>query len=438
MGRILGLLLVLAGGLFAADNDWYRWRGVNEDGMARGDAPIEWSDTKNVAWRTPVPGRGFSSPVVWGDKIFVTSAVPIGEAAAAAAPPAGPQRGGRGGAPGGAGMGPEYRFVLLCIDRNNGKVLWERVAATAKPHEGYHPKYGSFASNSPIVDGKYVYAFFGSRGLFAYDLAGKLIWQKDFAPMRTKNQFGEGAAPAIDGDLLYLKFDQEEDSYLAAVDKKTGKEVWRVPRDEQTSWSQPVVVAYEGKKQLVVSASKKTRSYDAATGKLIWETAGLGANVIPAPVAAGGLVFVMSGYRDPNLQAIRLGRDGDLAGTDAIVWKNDRGNSYTPSPVLHDNKLYMVTDNGMISCLNATTGEAFYRQQRLPKPYNFKSSPVGAGGNLYLATEEGDVVIVKMGEKYEVVATNTLTDQTFIATPAIVGGSIYLRSQDTLFCIRAK
>jgi len=178
------------------------------------------------------------------------------------------------------------------------------------------------------------------------------------------------------------------------------------------------------------------RSYDAATGKVIWEVAGLGGAVIPNPVTAAGIVYVMSGYRDPNLLAIKLGRDGDITSTDAILWTNNRGNPFTPSPVLHDNKLYFVTDSGMLSCLDARSGAAYYKQQRLPKPYNFKASPVGANGKLYLATEDGDVVVVKMGEKYEALATNSLPDQMFIASPAIAGGSLYLRSQNTLFCIR--
>jgi outer membrane protein assembly factor BamB len=326
--------------------------------------------------------------------------------------------------------------MVLCLDAKTGKVIWERTAIVATPHEGYHGRYGSFASNSPVTDGKHVFAFFGSRGLYSYDLDGKLIWKKDFPPMRMRLQFGEGAAPVLDGDNLYLKFDQEEGSYLLALNKNTGKELWRVSRDEVSSWSPPLVVTHGGRKQLVVSASSKVRSYDPATGKLIWESAGLGSNVIPAPVTTNGIVYVMSGHRDPNLLAIRLGREGDLTGTDAIVWTNDRGNSYTASPVLHDNKLYFISDNGMLSCFNALTGEAYYRQQRLPKPYNFKASPVAANDKLYLSTEEGDVVVVKLGEKYEVLATNSLPDETFIATPAIVEGTIYLRGQNTLYAIR--
>lgn len=427
----LAALMLLPSVLTAADDDWPRWRGPNNDGMARGDAPLEWSDSKNVAWRVSVPGRGFSSPVIWGSKLFLTTAVPASEAPKAAEP----VRSGRG-ASGGTAAGVEHKFVVLCLDRHTGKVLWERVAKVANPHEGYHQRYGSFASNSPVTDGKYLYAFFGSRGLFCYDLNGKLLWQKDFPPMRMRLQFGEGSACVLDGDTLYLKFDQEENSYMVALDKRSGKELWRVTREEVSSWSPPLVIAHNGRKQVVVSASTKVRSYDPVSGKLIWECAGLGSNVIPAPVIAGSTVYVMSGHRSPNMLAIRLGREGDLTGTDAIIWTNDRGNPYTASPVLHDNKLYFVTDSGMLSCLNAQTGEAYCRQQRLPKPYNFKASPVGANGKLYLSTEEGDVVVVKMGEHYEVLATNTMPDQFFVASPAIVGGSLYLRSQDALYCIR--
>ena len=430
----LAVLLILPF-LFAADDDWSRWRGPNNDGMARGDAPVEWGDNKNIAWRVPVPGRGFSSPVIWGEKIFLTTAVPTAGAAApetAAEPSQGQQRGPGGG----AGAGREHKFVVLSLDRRTGKVLWERVAKVATTHEGYHHQYGSFASNTPVTDGQRLYAFFGSRGLYCYDLAGKLLWEKQFPPMRMRNGFGEGAAPTLDGDTLYLKFDQEENSYMLALDKRDGKELWRVARQEVSSWSPPLVVTHDGRKQVVVSATSKVCSYDPATGKVIWECAGLGTNVIPAPVTAGGMVYVMSGHREPNLLAVRLGRQGDLTGTDAVAWTNNRGNSYTASPVLHENKLYFVTDSGLLSCLDARTGEAYYRQQRLPKPYNFKASPVGAQGKLYLATEEGDVVVVKMGEKFEVLATNTLTDQVFIATPAIAEGSLYLRSQEALYCIR--
>lgn len=427
----LSALSPACGTLVATDGDWPRWRGPNDDGMARGDAPLEWNDTKNVAWRTRIPGLGNSSPVIWGNRIFLTTAVPTGAARPAASPKT-PSRGG----PGGAGSGVEHKFTVICLDRGTGKVLWERVAKVATPHEGHHARYGSFASNSPVTDGAYLYAFFGSRGLYCYDMDGKLIWEKQFPPMSMRMQFGEGTPTVLDANTLYLKFDQQQGSYLLALDKRTGKELWRVERDEESSWSPPLVVEHEGRKQLVVGATNKVRSYEPETGKLIWEYAGLGANAIPAPVAGKGIVYLMTGYRNPNLLAIRLGRRGNLTGTDAIAWTNNRGNPYTPSPVLSDDRLYFVSDSATLSCLNALTGEPHYLQQRLPKPYSIKASPVGVNGKLYIPTEDGDVVVVKMGDKYEVLATNSLTDQMFIATPAVAGGSMYLRSTEALYCIR--
>ena len=415
--------------LAAGVDDWPRWRGPADNGMARGAAPVKWSDTENVKWKVAIPGRGFSSPVLWGDKIFVTTAV-NGEQIA----------GGDERMPfGGKGEQPEQKLMVLCLDRKTGKTLWERVAVTAKPHEGYHRKYGSFASNSPVTDGKVVVAFFGSRGVYAYDLNGKPLWTKDLQiQMKMRNAFGEGTAPVIDGNTLLLNFDHEADGFLAALDKNTGKELWRTPRNDVSTWAPPLVVEHAGRKQVIVSGTKKTISYDFATGKPVWEVKGLGVNIIPAPVTAEGIVYVMSGFRDPNLLAIKLGREGDLTGTDAILWTNQRGNSYTPSPVLEGGILYFLTDNGMLSAFDAKTGKPHYHQQRLPKPYNFKASPVGANGKLYLATEEGDVVVVAMGPKFEVLATNPMEGQFFVATPAISGGEIFLRSQHTLFCIAEK
>jgi outer membrane protein assembly factor BamB len=442
MRRFLTLTLALP--VVAADDTWPRWRGPLDNGVARGDAPHQWSDAKNIAWKIPIPGRGHSSPVIWGGKIFVTTAVPAVEMSAGAA---GGARGPGGGArrPGGGGRGPgggaasgvEHRFLIIAVDRQTGRLVWERTALTATPHEGYHGRYGSFASNSPVTDGRHLFAFFGSRGVYAYDLDGKLLWKKtDFPKMKMRNQFGEGSAAVLHGSVLLLNFDQEENSFLLALDKSTGKQIWKVDRDEISAWSPPFVAEHDGEKQVIISATNKVRSYDLATGKLIWECAGLGSNVIPAPVIHNGTVIVMSGHRNPNLLAIKLGKTGDLTGTDAVAWTNQRGNSYTPSPVLHDGKLYMLTDNGMLSCLNASDGKPHYLQQRLPKPYNFKASPVAVNGKLYLSSEDGDVIVVKMGEKFEVLATNTHADEMFIASPAVADGSLYLRGRNTLYCVR--
>ena len=419
-----------------AAGDWPYWRGPAADGMAVGDAPLKWTDTQNVKWKTEIPGRGHSSPVIWGDRVFLTTAVKIGVADEPAKPPQPDAKPNPLISP---GPQVEHQFDVLCLDRKTGKILWQRTATRAVPHEGYHGTYGSFASNSPVTDGKYLYAFFGSRGMYCYDLEGNLIWKKDFGvQMKMRMSFGEGMGPVISGNRLFLVFDYEGDSFMVALDKTTGKEIWRVNREEKSNWAAPLVVEYGGKKQVVVSAVNKVRSYDFESGKLIWECGGLGSNTIPHPVRQDDLVFVMSGHRDPKLMAIRLGREGDLTGTDAVVWSQTRGNSYTPSPVLHDNKLYVLTDNGMVSCYNARTGEPYYHQVRLPKSYSFKSSPVGANGRLYLASENEDVLVLRMGEKLEVLATNTMPDQMFIATPAIYGGEIFLRSQNLLYCIGQK
>ncbi|MGH9632392.1 MAG: PQQ-binding-like beta-propeller repeat protein [Bryobacteraceae bacterium] len=431
---LLGLLLLFPVVSRAeVSGDWPRWRGPFDTGMARGDAPMRWSDTENIAWKLNIPGLGHSSPVIWEDRLFLTTAISV-EPGLSQTPES---DGGFG--QGATGEQPEHRLTVLSVDRHTGKILWQRTARTVEPHEGYHRRYGSFASNSPVTDGKRLYAFFGSHGIFCYDLDGKLIWQRDPGiKMHMRNAFGEGTATVLAGDTLLLNFDHEGDSFLWALDKNSGKPLWKVSRDEPSNWSPPLVVEHEGVRQAILAAPNKIRSYDMRDGSLIWECSGLGLNTIPAPVYANGIVYVMSGFRNPNLLAIRLRQKGDLTGTEAIVWTTTRGTSYTPSPVLDDGKLYALTDSGMLSCFDAATGKPFYERVRLPKPYNFKASPVGINGKLYLSSEEGDVIVVPMGEKFEVLATNTLADQSFIATPAVSGGDIYLRSQTHLFAIRAQ
>ena len=423
-----------AGMLFAAasvvmaqpPSGWTQWRGPLNTGMAHGDAPLEWSDSSGVLWKVPVPGRGHSTPVIAGNRIFVTTAIPTG-----AAPVTGRMRGGGGN----ADAGIEHRFDVLAIDRNTGKTLWQRTATVATPHEGYHRSYGSFASNSPVTDGTRVYAFFGSRGLYAYSLDGTLLWQKDFGvKLRMDNGWGEGTAPTLHDNRLILHFDHLDGGFLTVLDPATGKEFWRVPRTERYNWAAPFVATHNGRRQIVVNG-ETTRGYDFETGAMLWDAAGLGENSVPQMVQHGDLVFAMSGHTIKLLMAIRLGRRGALTGTDAIAWSTARGVSYTPSPLLHQGRLFVVSDAGLVSNFDAGTGRPLYAQQRLPKPYSFKASPVGANGKIYLATEEGDVVVLRLGDRFEVLATNTLTDQSFISSPIIADGAIYLRSRTHLFKI---
>jgi outer membrane protein assembly factor BamB len=418
---------------------WPHWRGVQQTGVASGDAPTQWSDSSNVAWKVEIPGRGHSTPVIWGDRIFLTTAVPTGrksEPANAA--------GGRGGGRGGfgsqsAGGNEEQQFDVMAIDRLTGKTLWRQTALTATPHEGYHFQYGSFASNAPTTDGQRVYASFGSRGLYAYDMTGRLVWQKDFGlKMRMFNGFGEGVGPVLDDGRLLVLADHEDEGFLTMLDAATGTEIWRTPRTDGTNWAAPLVVTHAGRKQVVVNSARKVRAYDYQTGKQIWEAAGLGQNTIPRAVQHQDLVLVMSGFRNPQLMAIRLGREGDLVGTDAIVWRMDRGLSYTASPVLLDGKLYFITDTAMVSAVDVVTGQPVYQQVRLPKPYNIKASPIAVAGRLYFPTEEGDVIVARIGQTFDILATNTLSDQSFIASPALADGDMFLRSRTHLFRISQK
>jgi outer membrane protein assembly factor BamB len=419
---VVGVMLTLAS---ANDAEWPQWRGPFNTGMAVGDAPLAW-DAGDLRWQLAIPGRGHSTPVVAGNRMFLTTAIPTGKGRPT-------QTGGRAG--GGADAGLEHRFEVLAIDRTTGKLLWQRTATVATPHEGYHRVYGSFASNSPVTDGSRVIAFFGSRGLYAYDMNGELLWQKDFGVrMRMDLAFGEGTPLTLHDGRLLLHFDHLDTGFLVMLDPATGREIWRTKRTERYNWAAPYVAQYDGRRQIIVNGLT-VRSYDFETGSLLWEAAGLGENTIPQPVQHQDLVFAMSGHTVKMLMAIRLGRKEILTGTDAIVWSTARGAAYTPSPLVHDGRLYVVTDNGVISCFDAATGKPYYQQQRLPQPYNFKASPVGASGKLYLATEEGDVVVVRMGDRFEVLATNTLDNQSFIASPVIVDGTVYLRSRTHLFAI---
>jgi outer membrane protein assembly factor BamB len=394
--------------------------------MAVGDAPLRWTDTSGVTWKVPIPGRGHSTPVVAGDRLYLTTAVPTGRGTAQV---------GRNGAGGGAQAGLEHRFDVMAIDRETGRTVWQRTATVATPHEGYHRTYGSFASNSPLTDGKRLYAFFGSRGLYAYSLEGALLWHKDFGvELRMDDAFGEGTGPTLYDNRLILHFDNLEGGFLTMLDPATGRELWRIPRTERRNWAAPFVATHAGTRQIVLNG-EVLRGYDFDTGKLIWAAPGLGENSVPQMVQFRDLVFAMSGHTVKILIALRLGKAGELSAADSHAWTTARGVSYTPSPLLHDGRLYVVSDAGLVSNIDAATGRPYYAMQRLPKPYNFKASPVGANGKMYLATEEGDVVVVRLGDQFEVLSTNQLRDQSFISSPVILDGQLYLRSRTHLFRI---
>ncbi|MBI5384939.1 MAG: PQQ-like beta-propeller repeat protein [Verrucomicrobia bacterium] len=425
---------------------WPQWRGPLCNGVApAGDPPVKWSETNNLRWKTVLPGYGTSTPIIWGNHVFVLSAMEPGRNAPAetpradAASSAGDRpRGSRGG---GGGFGIEKptaaaRFLVLAYDRASGKLLWQQTACEEVPHEGHHRDHG-FASASPVTDGQHVYAYFGSRGLYCYDFAGKLQWSKRLGKMQTRNSFGEGSSPALHGDTLVILFDHEGDDFIVALDKRTGQELWRQGRDEPTGWTTPLVVSRADRTEVMVSATGKIRSYDFATGQPLWECAGMTANPIPCALVDGGLAYFISGFRGSALLAIKLGRRGDLTGTDAIAWRHTGNTPYAPSPLLYDGLLYFFSGNdAMLSCLDARTGQPHFKAERLAGIFGMYAAPVGAAGRIYIAGRDGKCAVLKHGPSFELLSFNPLDDR-FDASPAVVDRELFLRGHRHLYCIAA-
>lgn len=437
----------------AATDHWPQWRGPLQNGVApNANPPTKWSETENVKWKVAIPGEGHATPIVWGDKIFVQAAVPTGKkvepqtapnsvpGAQQAPPPGEGRRGGRGG--GGRGFGGQpptevLQFTTICLDRNTGKEIWKQVAREGLPHEGRHPT-GTYASPSPVTDGERLYAFFGSQGIYCYDMNGKLKWSEDLGDMRIANTFGEGSSPALHGDKLVVIWDNEGEDFIAALDKKTGKTIWKQARDERTAWSTPLIVEHDGKAQVITTATGKVRSYDLATGQLLWEHAGLTRNTIPSPVAANGVAYVMSGFQGNKLYAIKLGKSGDLTDTDAVIWQHAKSTPYVPSPLLVNDRLYFFSSNNeILSCFDAKAGKAHYEGERLEGVKGVYASPISANGKVYLVGRNGVSSVIKESDKLEVLATNTL-DEKFDASPVAVGKELFLRGHKNLYCIAEK
>jgi outer membrane protein assembly factor BamB len=414
-----------------AEKYWPQWRGPDATGVSQhADPPTEWSETKNIKWKIQVPGRGSSSPVVWGDHIFLLTAIPAGVPAAETHTPRG-------------ALTPRltHQFKLLAINRSDGTIAWERTAREEVPHEASHQDNGTWASASAITDGQHVIASFESRGIFCYDMHGTLVWQKDLGDKKMRNEFGEGSTPVLHGNTLVVVWDHfvPGESFVVALDKRNGKELWRVTRDEIDTWATPAVVEESGRTHVIVPGMNRLRSYDLATGAILWETAGLTMNPIPSPVVGEGMVFATSGFRGNSLKAIRLeGATGDITDSSNVVWTLDRDTPYVPSPLLYDGILYILkTNNGLLSAFDAKTGKPHFQVQRLEKAPNVFASPVGAAGRVYIAGRDGTTVVLKHGPTLEVMAENTLDDG-FDASPALVDREIYLRGYRYLYGIAAQ
>lgn len=404
------------------------WRGPLGTGVApSADPPIEWSETKNVKWKVEIPGRGSSSPVIWGDRIFLLTAIPAGVSADDTHKPRG-------------GINPRiaHQFKVLALNRADGQIVWERTAREEVPHEASHQDNGTWASASAVTDGQHVIASFESRGIYCYDMSGTLVWQKDLGDKMMRNEFGEGSTPALHGNTLVVVWDHfvPGESFIVALDKRNGEERWRVKRDEIDTWATPAIVEEGGRTHVIVPGMKRLRSYDLETGAVLWETEGLTMNPIPSPVAGDGMVFATSGFRGNSLRAIKLaGAKGDITGTPNVVWTLDRDTPYVPSPLLYDGVLYILkTNNGLLSAFDAKTGTPHYQVQRIEGAPNVFASPVGAAGRVYIPGRDGTTVVIKHGPAFEVVAQNTLDDG-FDASPALVDREMYLRGYRYLYKI---
>jgi outer membrane protein assembly factor BamB len=415
--------------------EWPQWRGPGGRGIsAEKNLPTEWSETKNIQWKTELPGRGHSSPIIWGRKIFLTTSIegPVVPGAKAV----GHIRAGQEFIhPDSVGADRRHTLKVMCLDRETGKILWERTAYEGTVHDNRHRK-NNYASSTPATDGRFVYAFFDAEGLYCYDLDGKLMWKTSLGKI-AKMGLGHGISPVLYENLVILQCDQEDGdagSFIAAVNKTTGKEVWRTPRAHRKTWATPLLVRAGERMELIASGAESVISYDPATGKELWRCEGVRGHAIPSAVAGHDLVFVSAGYPSKRALAIRLGGAGDVTKTPNLVWRYDKGTAYVASPILYGDYLYLMTDKGLLTCLDARTGEVKYEGGRVPVPASFTASLVAFGDQLLLCSEDGDTFIVKAGPSHAVLRTNSLGEPIF-ASPAIADGWLFIRGERHLYCI---
>ncbi len=416
-------------------SNWPQWRGPDGQGVSMEKGlPEEWSDMKNVKWKTAITGRGHSSPIVWGKKIFLTTAL---DGEVIPGRPAGVTHKLSDGTdfvhPDAVGANLKHTFKVICIDRNSGKILWERVAYEGPVYDSRHRK-ASFASSTPATDGKYVFAFFGSEGLYAFDHNGKLVWKQNLGKLGTAS-VGYGVSPVLYQNLVIMQCDDSGmNSFMAAFDKKTGKQVWRTPRRVDVTWSTPVLVHTARGIELVAAAAEAIIAYDPLTGKELWRHKGLESNAVPTPVVSNDLVVLTSGAPNKIALAIKAGGTGDITGTSQLVWTYNKGTAYVPSPILYGDYVYLTTDRGLLTCLDAKTGKIEYEGARVPVPATFSASPVAYEGKILMTSEDGETFVLKAGPKHEIIRTNSLGEPVY-ASPAIADGGIFIRGEKNLFAI---
>lgn len=413
-------------------DQWASWRGPLQTGVApKGNPPTEWSEEKNVRWKTALPGLGHSSPIVWGDRVYLTSAREIGEKFD-------PRPDTAPGAHDNKLVSSEFEFLAIAVDRLSGKTVWQKSLAKAIPHEGAHVS-ASLASASAVTDGKHIYFHFGSFGTYCLDTDGNTVWKRDLGTMSSKHGHGEGSSPALYKDKLIVNWDHEKQSFIVALDKKTGVTKWKVDRSEVTSWSSPIVVEVDGKPQVIVSATERIRGYDFETGKVIWACTGLSNNVCASPVYEDGMLYAGSSYVKRMVMGIKIaGAKGDVTHSDRVVWSRQDRPPYVPSLLLVDEHLYYLRHyQGVLTRLTAKTGIPPSGPFRLGSMREIYSSPVAADHRIYITDRQGNTVVMSTDQEPKRLGYNRLNDS-FSASAAIVGKQLFLRGERFLYCIAEK
>lgn len=417
------LSVALTAGLGA--ENWPQWRGPQSQGIsAEKSLPTEWGPGRNIAWKTPLP-LGHSSPIVWGDRIFLTSAIEgdvvpgvVPESVRIQQPHPDSVAGDR-----------KHTLKVLALDAKTGKILWEQTAYEGPMFDARHRR-SSFAGPTAITDGKMVYAYFGPEGLYAYDFSGKLVW-KVVEKFHTLG-LGTGTSPVLFNNTVIIQRDQDEKtSVVVAYDKVTGKEIWKTARPVQISWSTPVLVDVGNRTELVTNGTEHVIGYDAATGKELWKTTGVRSNAIHTPLVGNGLVIVTAGFPAKRIIAIR---PGDQPDDRRVAWEYSKGTGYVLSNILYDGQVYLSTDNGIVTCLDAATGKVVYEGGRPPKPTHFMGSAVAYNGMIAMTSEDGDTFLLKAGPKHEIVRVNTV-DEPVYSSLALANGRIYIRAEKHLYAI---
>jgi outer membrane protein assembly factor BamB len=427
---LLGILCISCGSSLRAEN-WPMFRGPNAGVSDGQNLPTFWDTKKNVVWSVSVPGRGWSSPISWGDRIFLTSVIKDGKYEDAKK---GLYFGGE------RGKAPEdmHHWLVICIDAKTGSTMWERKVAKGKPATSIHIK-NSYASETPVTDGDRVYAYFGNQGVFCFDLDGKPLWEKKFDAMPTRFSWGTASSPALHDGKLFIVNDNEKESYLVCLDAKSGKQLWRVERDEKSNWSTPFIWTNDKRTELITTGTKKIRSYD-LDGKLLWEFGGMSMITIPTPFARHGLLYIGSGYvmdKNKPMYAVKPGASGDITlkenenFNDFIQWKKNTA-PYNPTPLVYGDYMYILYDLGYFGCFDARTGKPVYEKERINN--HFTVSPWAYDGKIFCLNEDGETLVIKAGPKFEILGRNKL-DEMCMACPAVSGKSLFIRTLTKLYKI---